>query len=64
MLQRILATYSASWPPCRRQTEAASNSAGSRQTLGYLPQEFGGYPKVNAEDLLDHFAILKGIAGR
>jgi ABC-2 type transport system ATP-binding protein len=35
-----------------------------RQTLGYLPQEFGVYPKVNAEDLLDHFALLKGIAGR
>ena len=35
-----------------------------RQTLGYLPQEFGVYPKVSAEDLLDHFAILKGIAGR
>src|SRR3954469_23368938 len=35
-----------------------------RQTLGYLPQEFGVYPKVNAEDLLEHFAILKGIAGR
>jgi ABC-type multidrug transport system ATPase subunit len=35
-----------------------------RQTLGYLPQEFGVYPKVKAEDLLDHFAVLKGIAGR
>jgi ABC-type multidrug transport system ATPase subunit len=33
-----------------------------RQTLGYLPQEFGVYPKVSAEDLLGHFAILKGIA--
>ncbi|HEX8359669.1 MAG TPA: ABC transporter ATP-binding protein [Longimicrobium sp.] len=32
-----------------------------RQTLGYLPQEFGVYPKVSAEELLDHFAILKGI---
>lgn len=32
-----------------------------RKTLGYLPQEFGLYPKVNAEKLLDHFAILKGI---
>ena len=32
-----------------------------RKTLGYLPQEFGVYPKVNAENLLDHFAILKGI---
>jgi len=32
-----------------------------RRTLGYLPQEFGLYPKVTAEDLLDHLAILKGI---
>jgi ABC-type multidrug transport system ATPase subunit len=35
-----------------------------RQTLGYLPQEFGVYPKVSAESLLDHFALLKGIAER
>jgi ABC-type multidrug transport system ATPase subunit len=35
-----------------------------RETLGYLPQEFGVYPKVNAEELLEHFAILKGIGGR
>src|SRR5918993_5379019 len=34
-----------------------------RRTLGYLPQEFGVYPKVNAEDLLNHFAVLKGIPG-
>ena len=33
-----------------------------RKTLGYLPQEFGVYPKISAENLLDHFAILKGIA--
>lgn len=33
-----------------------------RQTLGYLPQEFGVYPKARAEDLLNHFAILKGIS--
>ena len=32
-----------------------------RETLGYLPQEFGVYPNVTAETLLDHFAILKGI---
>jgi ABC-2 type transport system ATP-binding protein len=32
-----------------------------RETLGYLPQEFGVYPKVSAEKLLEHFAILKGI---
>jgi len=35
-----------------------------RQTLGYLPQEFGVYPKVSAEALLEHFAILKGITDR
>jgi ABC-type multidrug transport system ATPase subunit len=35
-----------------------------RRTLGYLPQEFGLYPKVTAEELLDHFAVLKGIADR
>jgi ABC-2 type transport system ATP-binding protein len=35
-----------------------------RRTLGYLPQEFGLYPKVTAEDLLDHFAVLKGITHR
>jgi len=32
-----------------------------RETLGYLPQEFGVYPEVTAERLLDHFAVLKGI---
>ena len=35
-----------------------------RQTLGYLPQEFGVYPHVSAEELLDHFALLKGITSR
>lgn len=32
-----------------------------RKHIGYLPQEFGLYPKVNAEMLLNHFAALKGI---
>jgi len=32
-----------------------------RQLLGYLPQEFGVYPGISAHDLLNHFAILKGI---
>ncbi len=35
-----------------------------RRTLGYLPQEFGLYPKVSALELLDHFAVLKGIVER
>ena len=35
-----------------------------RKLLGYLPQEFGVYPKVTAIDLLDHLARLKGLADR
>ncbi|HYG65084.1 MAG TPA: ABC transporter ATP-binding protein [Thermoanaerobaculia bacterium] len=32
-----------------------------RKVLGYLPQEFGIYPRISAEVMLDHFALLKGI---
>jgi ABC-2 type transport system ATP-binding protein len=32
-----------------------------RQVLGYLPQEFGVYPKMNAVDMLHHLAVMKGI---
>ena len=32
-----------------------------RQQLGFLPQDFGVYPKVSAYDLLNHIATLKGI---
>jgi len=32
-----------------------------RRILGYLPQEFGVYPRISAEAMLDHFAVLKGI---
>jgi ABC-2 type transport system ATP-binding protein len=35
-----------------------------RRMLGYLPQEFGLYPRVSALELLDHFAVLKGILDR
>jgi ABC-type multidrug transport system ATPase subunit len=35
-----------------------------RRKLGYLPQDFGVYPKVSALELLDHFAILKGLTQR
>ena len=35
-----------------------------RKTLGYLPQEFGLYPKVSAHGLLDHFAVLEGVVDR
>jgi ABC-2 type transport system ATP-binding protein len=32
-----------------------------RATLGYLPQDFGVYPRVSAYDMLDHLAVLKGL---
>jgi ABC-2 type transport system ATP-binding protein len=32
-----------------------------RQRLGYLPQDFGVYPRINAVDMLDHLALLKGL---
>ena len=35
-----------------------------RETLGYLPQSFGFHPRVSAERLLDHFAVLKGVIER
>jgi ABC-type multidrug transport system ATPase subunit len=35
-----------------------------RGQLGYLPQDFGVYPKVSALDLLEHFAVLKGLVER
>ncbi len=35
-----------------------------RRRLGYLPQDFGVYPRINAYDLLDHLAILKGIRNK
>src|SRR5215203_4552184 len=42
----------------RRDAEAV------RRALGYLPQEFGFYPHVSAVDLLDYFAVLKGVRHR
>jgi ABC-type multidrug transport system ATPase subunit len=38
------------------------DQAAVRRILGYLPQDFGVYPKVSAEDMLDHLARLKGLA--
>jgi len=37
------------------------NKTGVRQLLGYLPQEFGVYPRISARQMLDHVARLKGI---
>src|SRR6478735_1662920 len=44
--------------------DVATDKDRIRRTLGYLPQDFGVYPKVSALDMLDHFARLKGIGER
>ncbi len=41
--------------------DVAKDKQTLREMLGYLPQEFGVYPKVSAIDLLDHMAVMKGI---
>ena len=40
------------------------NQMDLRKVLGYLPQEFGVYPNMSAENLLDYFARLKGISSK
>jgi ABC-2 type transport system ATP-binding protein len=44
--------------------DVLANKPAARRLLGYLPQEFGLYPKVTAEAMLDHFAVLKGVVAR
>ena len=41
--------------------DALADPQRLRATLGYLPQEFGVYPRVSAYDMLDHLAVLKGL---
>jgi ABC-2 type transport system ATP-binding protein len=70
-LMRILATLQ---EPDAGTIHLGAPSAGSgpgidvvrekervRETLGYLPQSFGFHPRVRAERLLEHFAVLKGL---
>ncbi len=35
-----------------------------RRVLGYLPQEFGVYPKISAQDMLQHLAVMKGVTSK
>jgi len=44
--------------------DVLKNPEALRRTLGYLPQDFGVYPRVSAYDMLDHMAVLKGIGER
>ena len=41
--------------------DVLANKKEVRRILGYLPQEFGVYPKVSALDMLHHLAVMKGI---
>jgi ABC-2 type transport system ATP-binding protein len=44
------------------ETDVVAEPEKLRRTLGYLPQDFGVYPRVSAYEMLDHMAVLKGIA--
>ncbi len=44
--------------------DVLQNPQSLREQLGYLPQDFGVYPRVSAYDMLDHMAVLKGIASK
>lgn len=46
------------------EIDILNNPAELRKVLGYLPQEFGVYPRITAEQLLDHVAILKGLTNK
>jgi ABC-2 type transport system ATP-binding protein len=41
--------------------DVSKDKQALREILGYLPQEFGVYPKISCVDLLDHMAVMKGI---
>ncbi len=47
---------------CFREIDVIAQPEKLRRVLGYLPQDFGVYPRVSAYDMLDHMAVLKGIA--
>ena len=44
--------------------DVIADPRGLRRRLGYLPQDFGVYPKIPALDLLDHLAVLKGVTNK
>jgi ABC-2 type transport system ATP-binding protein len=63
-LMRILATLQEadSGTATLDDLDLLHDKPAARRVLGYLPQEFGLYPKVTAARLLDHFAQLKGLS--
>ena len=65
-LMRIVATLQEpdSGSVTFNDVDVLQDKTALRRVLGYLPQEFGLYKNVSAEDLLDHFAVLKGIVAK
>lgn len=65
-LMRILATLQeADSGTVRLDTlDVLKEQTEVRKILGYLPQEFGLYPRISALEMLDHLAVLKGITGK
>ena len=65
-LMRIIATLQEpdSGSVTFNDIDVLADKTALRRVLGYLPQEFGLYKNVSAEDLLDHFAVLKGIVDK
>lgn len=62
-LMRTLATLQEadSGSATLNEIDIFNNPTELRKELGYLPQEFGVYPRITAEQLIEHLAILKGI---
>ena len=46
------------------EIDVLEDKVALRQVLGYLPQEFGVYPRISTQQLLDHMAVLKGITDK
>lgn len=46
------------------ETDVLKDKQKIREVLGYLPQEFGVYPRVSAYEMLDHIAVLKGVTSK
>jgi ABC-type multidrug transport system ATPase subunit len=44
--------------------DVSKNKQAIRESLGYLPQDFGLYPRINAEVMLDHIAQMKGVGNK
>jgi ABC-type multidrug transport system ATPase subunit len=65
-LMRILATLQEADAGAVRlgDIDVLKEKDAVRRTLGYLPQEFGVYPKVSAYEMLDHIALLKGVTSK